>query len=186
MPGRWSFFALLLIAQSVWGQRFDAFEVENGELYWRYTYAYQGSQDSIRRVVVSMLKSKAFTQNVVRNEIGYNGEIRHFEVNAKRYGRSYANTPRMYWDGEWSGKFVVEVRENSYRVSVYGLYFENSDQPSNYYRNQHPRKGFYKKEVLKKNKPEFKKSVLADMALLSLSLKDEFDIRHFLIPTTDW
>lgn len=177
---------LLLVAQLSMGQKYDLFEVEGEELFWRHTYEYEGSADSIRRVVVALLKSKMFTQNIIRNEVGYNGELRHYQVNCKKYGRSYSNTPRIYWDGEWSGKIIVEIKDNRYRVSIYALYFENSSQPSSYYRNQNPRKGFYVKEVLKKNKTGFKKNVLADMALMSLALKDEFDIRKLSLSNGEW
>jgi hypothetical protein len=177
---------LLLISLLAQGQNYNLFEVENGELFWRNTYEYQGNEDSLRRVVVSMLKSKMYTQNVIRNELGYNGELRHYQVNAKKYHRTFSNTPLIYWSGEWSGKFVVEVRDNRYRVSIYALYFENSAQPSSHYRNQNTRKGFYIKEVLKKNKPEFKHSALADMALMSLALKDEFDIKNYNPETKEW
>jgi hypothetical protein len=167
-------------------QKFDLFEVENNELIWRYTYEYEGPQDSLRREVVSMLKSKVYTQNVVRTELGYNGEIKHYLVDCKRYGRSYSNTPLIYWNGEWSGKFVVEIRDNRYRVTIYGLYFENKEQPSARYPNNSVRKGFYVKEVLSKGKPNFKKSALADMALMSLSLRDAFDIKKYISPTNEW
>ena len=167
-------------------QRYDLFDLENDELYWRNTYEYEGSADSLRRYVVTMLKGKAFTQNVVRNELGYNGEVRHYTIDCKKYGRTYLNTPRIYWDGEWSGKFTIEVRDNRYRVTIYALYFENKEGYSSHYRTQPARKGFYKAEVLKKNKSGFKKSELANMALLSLSLKDQFDIRNHNFDNKDW
>lgn len=167
-------------------QKFDLFELENNELIWRYTYEYHGSVDSLRKEVVSMLKSKIFTQHVIRNELGYNGEIKHYMVDCKRYGRSYSNTPLIYWSGEWSGKFVVEVRDNRYRVTIYGLYFENKAQPSARYPNNTIRKGFYRNEVLNKGKSHFKKSVLPDMALMSLSLRDAFDITKYTLPTSEW
>jgi len=175
-----------LIPSFTQAQKFDLFEVENNELIWRYTYEYEGQQDSLKREVVSMLKSKIFTQNVVRNELGYNGEIKHYFVDCKRYGRSYSNTPLIYWNAEWSGKFVVEVRDNRYRVTIYGLYFENKYQPSARYPNNNPRKGFYINEVLSKGKPHFKKNVSADMALMSLSLRDAFDIKKYTSPTSEW
>jgi hypothetical protein len=178
--------AFLLCTLPSFAQKYDLFEVEGEDLYWRNTYSYAGSADSLRSVIVSMLKSKMFTQNVIRNEIGYNGELRHYQVDCKKYGRSYTNTPRIYWDGEWTGKFIVEIRDNQYRVSIYALYFENASQPSVYYRSPVPRKGFYIKEVVKKNKTGFKKSVLADMALMSLSLKDQFDIRNHNPAIKDW
>lgn len=167
-------------------QKFDLFELENDDLIWRYTYEYTGLQDSLRREVVSMLKSKVFTQNVVKNELGYSGEIKHYQVDCKRYGRSYSNTPLIYWDGEWSGKFVVEVRDNRYRVTIYGLYFENKLQPSTRYPNNNSRKGFYRSEVLSKGTQHFRKSVLADMALMSISLRDAFDIKKYTLPANEW
>ncbi len=126
-------FLLLIISGVVQAQKFDLFEIENNELIWRYTYDHQGSKDSLRSEVVSMIKSKIFTRNVERTEIGnsgvgYYGEIQHYKVDCKRYGRKYQNTPLIYWSGEWSGKFAVEVRDNGYRVTIYGLYFENQRQ----------------------------------------------------------
>lgn len=177
---------LLLLSLSSVAQKYDLFEVAGEDLYWRNTYTYTGSADSLRRVVVSMLKSKMFTQNVIRNEMGYNGELRHYQIDCKRYGRTYTNTPRIYWDGAWSGKFVVEIRDNQYRVSIYALYFENTARSVTHYRTELPRKGFYIKEVLKKNRTGFKRSALADMALLSLALKDQFDIRQHNPAIKDW
>lgn len=176
----------LFLSFQIQAQRFDQFEIENEELIWRYTYEYGGSEDSLRRQVVTMLKSKVFTQHVVRNEIGYNGELKHYQVDCKRYGRSYRNTPLIYWDGEWSGKFVIEVRDNRYRVTIYGLYFENKAQPTTHYPIKTPRKGFYQKEVLKKGGGEFKKNVLPDMALMGLALRDSFDIMKYTSPVTEW
>ncbi|MEY4931545.1 MAG: hypothetical protein RI909_2269 [Bacteroidota bacterium] len=175
-----------LISYLSCGQKYDLFEVSNNELIWQYTYEYSGPKDSIRREVVSMLKSKAFTQHVVRNELGYTGELRHYLVDCKRYGRSYSNTPLIYWNGEWSGKFVVEVRDNRYRVTIYGLYFENKSQPSARYPNANPRKGFYMGEIMNRGKTAFKKNVLADMALMSLSLRDAFDIKKYDTPIDEW
>jgi hypothetical protein len=178
---------LFLAPLFIQAQKFDLFELENDELIWRYTYEYPGAEDSLRREVVSMLKSKIFTQQVNRNESGYAGEIKNYQLDCKRYGRSYSNTPLIYWNGEWSGKFVVEIRDNRYRVTIYGLYFENKLQPSARYPNNNPRKGFYSQEVLSKGKQHFKKSVLADMALMSLSLRDAFDIKKYTLPTSvEW
>lgn len=178
---------LFLAPLFIQAQKFDLFELENDELIWQYTYEYEGPQDSLRKEVVSMLKSKIFTQQVIRNELGYNGEIKHYMVDCKRYGRSYNNTPLIYWNGEWSGKFVVEVRDNRYRVTIYGLYFENKAQPSARYPNNNIRKGFYRNEVLSKGKSHFKKSVMPDMALMSLSLRDAFDIKKYYPPTSvEW
>jgi len=185
----WLLFFLPILSGSriIFAQKYDLFEISNNELIWQYTYEYEGSQDSLRREVVSMLKSKVFTQHVVRNELGYSGEIKHYLVDCKRYGRSYNNTPLIYWNGEWSGKFVVEVRDNRYRVTIYGLYFENKVQPSARYPNNNVRKGFYQHEILSKGKHHFKKSALADMALMSLSLRDAFDIKKYYSPASvEW
>src|SRR5438128_5590090 len=90
-------------------QQYELFELTGGDIYWRNTYEYTGTQDSLRREVVQMLKSKFYTFNVIRNQTGYNGEISHYVVDCRRYGRRYGNTPRIYWDGEWTGKFIVDV-----------------------------------------------------------------------------
>jgi len=165
-----------------YSQKYELFEIENGELVWRNTYRYEGPQDSLRREVVSMLKSKVFTQQVVRNEIGYNGEIHHYQVNCKRYGRKYNNTPLIYWSGEWSGKFIIEIADHVYRVTIYGLYFENKPQQVSRYQTSHPRKGYYSKEIWKKGTPHFKKTKLDDITFMSLSLRDDFDITNYSSP----
>jgi hypothetical protein len=171
-----------LFAQS---QNFELFGINNNELIWQYTYGYTGPQDSLRREVVSMLKSKIFTQHVVRNELGYIGELRHYQVNCKRYGRKYNNTPLIYWSGEWSGKFVIEVADNGYRVTIYGLYFENKPQQISRYQTNTPRKGYYINEIWKNGEPNFKKKKLEDIKLMSLSLRDDFDITNYVSPLTD-
>jgi hypothetical protein len=168
---------LLAVPIPTIGQQYDHFEVEKNDLFWRYTYDYAGAKDSLRREVVQMLKSKFFTFNVVRNEAGYNGELKHYKVDCKRYGRTYLNTPRMYCEGEWIGKFTVEVVDNHYQVNVYALYYEKMEKSTGYYRTEKPIKGRYIDAVLKKNRSGFKKSEFANMALMGLSLRDDFDIK---------
>lgn len=163
-------------------QQYDLFEVNDEEVFWRNTYKYHGSADSIRREVVQMLKSKFFTFNVIRNETGYNGEIRHYHVDCRRYGRIYFNTPRIYWEGEWTGKFIVDVNDHQYRVTVYALYVETPKRPGRYERTDLVTRGRYYNLVLRKHKHTFKKSELANMALMSLSLKDNFDISNTTLP----
>jgi hypothetical protein len=166
-------------------QKFDLWSIENGELFWRYKFEYPGPQDSLRREVVSMLKSKVFTQHVVRNELGYNGEIRHYQVDCERYHRKYNNTPLIYWSGEWSGKFIIEVADNGYRVTIYGLYFENKPQQTNRFQAAAGRKGFYVNEIWKKGSPHFRKNKYHDMVFMSVSLRDAFDIRQYTSPLPD-
>lgn len=163
------------------GQKYDHFEVENNDLVWRYTFDYPGSTDSLRKEVVQMLKSKFFTFNVTRNEVGYTGEINHYKVRCKEYGRTYYNTPRMYWDGDWTGKFRIEVVDNHYMVTIYALYYEKMEQSTDYYRTQKPVKGRYINAVTKKNQTSFKKSELANMVMMSVSLRHDFDIKNTVL-----
>lgn len=176
---------LFICTFSTDAQKFESFTIENNELVWRYTYGYLGPADSLRREVVSMLKSKIFTQHVVRNQLGYNGEIRHYHVDCDRYGRKYNNTPLIYWSGEWSGKFVIEIADNGYRVTVYGLYFENKPIQISRTQSSTPRKGYYKNEIWKKGTPHFKKNKLEDIKLMSISLRDDFDIAKYVSPVID-
>jgi hypothetical protein len=179
---RMRLFALaLVLSTAASAQQFDLFEIRTNELYWHNTYKYSGSADSLRREVVQMLKSKHFTFNVIRNEAGYNGEIRHYKVDCKRYGRRYFSTPRMYWHGEWTGKFVVEVFDHHYRVTVYGLYAEKFERADNH-RSERITQGRYLDVVAKKDYSDFKTSEHHNMALMSLGLKDEFDIKNTVSP----
>ena len=158
--------------------KYEDFELKEGELYWTYTYSYPGNADSIRRAVVQLLKSKAFTRNVIRNEIGYNGEIDHYEVDCKRYNRKYVNTARIYWEGEWTGKFMVEIKDNRYHVTVYGLYYEIEDHPGYYKTMRSKLKGRYVDVVARKDRASLRKAEFEDMSLMNLSLKDQFDIKY--------
>jgi hypothetical protein len=151
------------------------FQLEDGDIVWRNTYSFVGPTEDLRPLVVQMLKSKFFTFNVVRNEAGYIGEIQHYKVDCKRYGRSYVNTPRMYWDGEWTGKFKVEITGERYRVTVYALYAEKIEQNVGYYKSEKIVAGRYVDIVTKKGKG-FRKNELSNLDLMSLSLKDSFDI----------
>ena len=181
LSGRVLILAVILLAHGARAQKYDHFEVENNDLVWRYTFDYVGSTDSLRKEVVQMLKSKFFTFNVIRNEAGYTGEIRHYKVNCKDYGRTYLNTPRMYWEGEWTGKFAVDISGNQYQVTIYALYFEKMEQSIGYYRTEKPMKGRYIDAVTKKHKSAFKKSELGNMGMMSLSLKDAFDIKNTVL-----
>lgn len=163
-------------------QTYNLFEIKSGDVYWRYQYNFNGPTDSLRHEVVQMLKSKFFTFNVIRNESGYNGELKHYKVDCKRYARNYYNTPRMYWYGEWTGKFVVEVIDNCYIVTVYALYAEKF-QMTQYNPRQRMATGRYFETVTTKNRLAFKKSEYTNLDLLSLSLKDSFDIGNTVLPT---
>jgi hypothetical protein len=167
---------IVLTSKLAHGQKYDHFEVKNNDLFWGYTYEYKGSRDSLRGEIVQMIRSKFFTFNVTRNEAGYSGEINHYKVDCKKYGRTYLNTPRMYWEGEWTGKFVVEVVDDAYKVMIYALYFEKKEQSTGYYRTEKPVKGRYIDAVTKKNKTQFRKNEFSNLVLMSLSLKDQFDI----------
>jgi hypothetical protein len=184
---RLMFFLLLsvMLSNKLLAQKYEFFEIRNNELVWQYTYEFPGTQDSIRREVVSMLKSKIFTQQVVRNELGYNGELRHYKVDCERYHRKYNNTPLIYWSGEWSGKFVIEITDNHYRVTIYGLYFENKPQQVSRFQTNPGRKGYYTEEVWKKGSPHFKKNKFEDMTFMSISLRDAFDIKQYSSPVID-
>jgi predicted membrane-bound dolichyl-phosphate-mannose-protein mannosyltransferase len=162
-------------------QKYDHFEVENNDLVWRYTFDYMGSTDSIRKEVAQMLKSKFFTFNVTRNEVGYMGEIKHYKLNCKQYGRTYYNTPRMYWDGEWTGKFRVEVLDNHYTITIYALYYEKMKQSTDYYRTERPVKGRYIDAVMKKHKTEFKNNERANMVMMSVGLRNDFDLKNTVL-----
>jgi hypothetical protein len=163
-------------------QKYELFRVEQNDIYWSCTYSFSGSADSLRREVVQMLRSKFYTFNVVRNETGYYGEIKHYKVDCRRFGRSYYNTPRMYWDGEWTGKFIVEVLDNNYRVTVYALYAEKFQPAADNNRGQRITTGRYIEAVTRKDGMTFKKTEYANLDLMSLSLKAEFDIRNTVIP----
>lgn len=173
-------FLTCLIIQ-VKAQQYDLFEITEGDIYWRNTYEYNGDRDSLRREVVQMLKSKFFTFNVVRNETGYNGELSHYLVDCRRYGRKYSNTPRIYWNGEWTGKFIVDVYDNSYRVTIYALYAEKIER-TGYYKTETTRRGRYIDIVTRKDKSGFLKRELHNMALLSMSFRDQFDIKKTVVP----
>ncbi|CAN5417463.1 hypothetical protein BH10BAC4_BH10BAC4_17070 [soil metagenome] len=162
--------------------KYALFQLEGEELFWRNTYEYSDAPDELRYRVVQMLKSKFFTFNVTRNETGYTGEIRYYQVDCKRYGRSSLTTPRMYWEGEWTGKFMVVLLPNQYRVTIYALHYEKLEQSSGYYRTQQPVKGMYINAVTTKKKKGLKKSEFSNLVLMSVSLKDNFDINNTVLP----
>jgi len=179
------FCILLACALGVQAQditQYGLFKLSENEIYWKTTYKYPGAADSLRPLVVQMLKSKFFTFNVIRNEAGYNGEIRHYKVDAKKYGRTYMNTPRMYWEGEWTGKFIVEVLPNEYRVTVYALYYEKIEKSTGYYKTEKSVKGRYFDAVTRKKGKSLLKSEFSNLDLISRSLQDEFDIRNTVLP----
>ncbi len=173
------FVAIMCFCASVQAQvagKYDQFEIAKNDLIWRNTYRHEGKQDSLRMAIVQLLKGKFFTFNVIRNEQGYNGELKHYKVDCKKYGRSYINTPKMYWEGEWSGKFTVDVRDHSYTVIVYALYYESTRPSSGYYKTQQEVKGRFIDAVTKKNRTVFQKRELTNISLMGLSLKDEFGL----------
>lgn len=175
------FLSLMLIysiqssAQEI--SQYDRFQLQEGELYWQYKYEYPGNADSVHQAVEKMLKSRDFTFSVIRSKEGFSGKINHYKVNPKRYGRTYTNTPKMYWDGEWSGEFVVEVGPGHYLVTVYVLQFKSETQSVGHYKPEKVRTGYYINEVTT-NKQSFLKSEFINLSLMSLSLKDNFDLTN--------
>lgn len=156
---------------------YDRFQLQLGELYWQYTYEYPGDTDSLRHAVEQMLKSRDFTYGVIRGKEGYSGKLSHYKVNPKRYGRTYTNTPKVYWDGEWSGKFMVEAGEGHYTVTVYALAYKSETQRVGHYSPEKVRTGQYIDAVTTRNKQSFLKSEFSNLSLMSLSLKENFDIK---------
>lgn len=162
--------------------QYDRFQLDEGELYWQNNYACQGDADSVRQAVEQMLQSRAFTFHVVRGKDAYSGKMNHYQVNPKRYGRTYSNTPKMYWDGEWSGKFMVEVGDGHYSVTVYALQFKSETQGVGHYSPEKIRSGPYIDAVTTNNKQSFLKSEFLNLSLMSLSLKDNFDLKNIVTP----
>jgi hypothetical protein len=165
--------------------QYDRFHLDEGELYWQYNYDCEGDTDSVRQSVEQMLKSKAFTFDVIRSKNEYSGKLNHYTVYPKRYGRTYLNTPKMYWDGEWSGNFVVEVGQGYYTVTVYALRYKSETQSVGHYKPEKIRTGKYIDDVTSDNKQNFLKSEFLNLSLMSLSLKDNFDIKNTSLPRKD-
>lgn len=159
------------------GPQYDLFTVHGDEMFWRYTYGIKGGADSLRREIVQMLRSKYYTTNIVKNDAGYNGEIQHYQVNPKKYGRKFINTQRIYWEGEFSGKFTIEVDDDHYRVTVYALYAEKLVRPASIHTQQQIPYGRYINLVVRKDRKGFKKRELGNVTLMSVSLKENFDFR---------
>jgi hypothetical protein len=158
---------------------YDRFQIKDGELSWQYNYEYTGGYDSLHQAVEQMLKSRDFTFGVIRGKEGhkgYNGKINHYKVNPKRYGRTYLNTPKMYWEGEWSGKFFVEVEDGHYMVTVYALQYKSETQSVGHYSPEKERTGYYIGSVTTANRQSFLQSEFLNLSLMSLSLKDNFDL----------
>ncbi|HCW06901.1 MAG TPA: hypothetical protein DGG95_06010, partial [Cytophagales bacterium] len=110
-----------------------------------------------------------------RTETGYFGELRHYKVNCARYGRSYFNTPRIYCDGEWVGKFTVDIDRNFYHVVVYALYYETVTKDA-VLRVDKPVKGRYIDVVANKRRESLLRKELENISLMSLSLKEAFSL----------
>src|SRR5689334_7776896 len=164
-----SLFVLLLFmdghAQEI--SQYDRFQLQEKELYWQHNYVSQGKTDSVRQAVEKMLKSRDFTFSVIRSKNGFSGKINHFKVNPKRYGRTYSNTPKMYWDGEWSGKFTIEVGDGHYLVTVYDLQFKSKTQSVGHYSPEQVREGNYI-DAVTTNRQSFLKSEFMNLSLISL------------------
>jgi len=156
--------------------QYDRFHLEEGELYWQHTYECRGNQDSIRQAVEHMLKARTFTFHVVRSKDAFSGKLSHYTVNAKNYGRTYLNTPKAYWDGEWSGKFTVEARDHHYTVTVYALQYKSETQSVGHYKPEKIRTGQYIDDVTVHNRQGLLNSEFSNLSLMSLSLKDNFDL----------
>jgi hypothetical protein len=174
-------FSMLVVTQT-WAQqtKYDLYELRADDLFWRNIYYHQGNRDSIRVAVVQLLKSKFFTFNVVRNEAGYSGEIRHYKIDYQKYGRNYLNTPRMYTEGEWTGKFMIEVSDGYYQVTIYALHVQAPERATGYYKTEKTVRSRYIDVVTKRSRSTLKRNELNNMSLLSLDLKFNFSLENFV------
>jgi hypothetical protein len=180
----WLFLMHSTLSHSQELSQYDRFQLYGGELYWQYLYECQGNTDSVRQAVEHMLTSRSFTYNVVRSKLEYSGNLNHYRVNPKRYGRTYLNTPKMYWDGEWSGKFVVEIGDGYYSVTVYDLQHKTKTQSVGHYKPEKIRAGKYVDDVTIHNRQGLLKSEFSNLSLMSLSLKDNFDFQAMNLQDT--
>lgn len=183
----------LTLSTAVLGQQKDwvsegSFHLEQQELIWQHIYTYDGEADSLEYLITQFLRGKYYTHHIIKSEAGFTGEIHHLKLDCKRLGRTYLNTPRMYWSGEWTGKFNVEIKGSRYRVSVFHLHFVNKPEPQNHKTSRYPLKGLYIDIVTKKNRTAFKVNERLNIALMSVALHDEFNIRNAkdLVSLTDW
>lgn len=165
--------------------QYDRFQLDEDELYWQNHYDCPGNADSVLYAVEQMLKSSDFTYNVIRGKDAFSGKLIHYKVDPKRYGRTYLNTPKMYWDGEWSGQFVVDVSTGHYSVTVYALQFKSETQSVGHYKPEKIRTGLYIDAVTVNKRQSFLKSEFLNLSLMSLSLKNNFDIKNTITPQDD-
>lgn len=157
------------------------FKIEEDELIWQCVYPAADPMDSLLIKVEQLLKGKIFTRNVFKNELGFDGEIHFYQIDSKKYGRNFFNTPKMYWEGNWFGKFFVEVKEDKYRVTIYGLFYERKAASTSNSRQMESKKYNYANHVLQDD-GSFKRSERDNLLLMSQSLKDEFDLGSLWSP----
>ncbi len=157
------------------------FKIEDDELIWQCIYPAEANMDSLITQIERLLKGKVYTRNVLRNELGFDGEIHNYKVDCKKYGRNFFNTPKMYWEGNWFGKFFVEVKDNKYRVTIYGLFYERTTASTTNSRQKESKKYSYASHVTKDD-GSIKRSERDNMLLMSQSLKDEFDLGSIWFP----
>jgi hypothetical protein len=156
-----------------------------GDVYWQNDYPNTGTFDSLRKALEGILKEKYFTNNVIRKGLAYEGDIKNFHIDCRKYGRKYADTPRVYWDGYWNGRFHIRLDTHTYHVTVYALHYEwKGSEPSNP-RYKGKRKGRYVDLVSRQNRSRFRPSQVHDMMLLSLALKEVFDLKSAGDPKGD-
>jgi len=84
--------------------------------------------------------------------------------------------------GEWTGKFIVELTEGHYRVTVYALYGEKFEKSTGYYKTEKIARGRFIDVVTRNNRGSFRKNELSNLELMGISLKDSFDIRNTIVP----
>ena len=173
---------LLCYSQDI--SQYDRFQLQEGELYWQNNFEYPGKVDSIRKAVEHMLQSRSFTFDVKRNKEGYSGKLKHYHVNPKQYGRTYINTPKVYWEGEWTGKFFIEIHEGYYSVVVYELEYKSETQAVGHYKPEKIRAGPYVDAVTNNKKQNFLKNEFPNLSLMSVSLKDNFDLKY-VVPKSE-
>jgi hypothetical protein len=178
----WFSLSPLLFSYAQEISQYDRFQLAEGELYWQNSYPCDGDADSIRHMVEQMVQSRTFTYDVVRGKEGYRGKLKHYGVHPKQYGRTYLNTPKMYWDGEWSGQFHIEIGDGYYSVTVFDLHYKSETQSVGHYTPEKIRSGSYIDDVTTNNRQSFLKSEFPNLSLMSVSIKDNFDYAYVVPP----
>jgi hypothetical protein len=186
-------FIFLLIGGKSYGQQnitnYLSFAIDNKEVVWVQVYHQEDSIENLSQKIFNHLKRKSWISNVHYDGADIVADVVNYRPDYKRYGGKYSNTSTIIRTGKWSGKVRINVKDQKYRVILYGLNYSATQMATTSGKvsmEQHQISGTLSHWSLNNLRTSLKKSRLSNLDILNASFKDSFTLIADQLIDADW